>query len=73
LNGGGEVLKIRTVAGNIEIRKIDAASLQELQHREESTWKAWQNRRAEKERRNQEVQKERRERHKEMDEDDHDE
>jgi hypothetical protein len=35
LNGGGEVLKIRTVAGNIEIRKIDPASLRELQQREQ--------------------------------------
>ena len=51
LNGGGEILKIRTVAGNIEIRKIDEASLRELQQREESNWKAWQQRRAEKDRR----------------------
>ncbi len=73
LNGGGEVLKIRTVAGNIEIRKIDEASLQDLQQREESTWKAGQDRRAEKERRKQEVEKERRHRQQERDEDDHDE
>ncbi len=73
LNGGGEVLKIRTVAGNIEIRKIDPASLRELQQREESTWKAWQDRRAEKERRNQEREKERRQHQREVDEGDHDE
>ena len=72
LNGGGEVLKIRTVAGNIEIRKIDEASLRELQQREESNWKAWQERRAEKDRRRQEQEKERRQRQQERDEDDHD-
>ena len=48
LNGGGDVLKMRTVAGNIEIRKIDEASLRELQQREESNWNAWQERHAEK-------------------------
>ena len=72
LNGGGEVLKIRTVAGNIEIRKIDEASLRELQQREESNWKAWQERRAEKDRRRQEQEKERRQRQQERDEDNHD-
>jgi DUF4097 and DUF4098 domain-containing protein YvlB len=72
LNGGGEILRIRTVAGNIEIRKIDEASLQELQQREESSWKGWQERRAEKDRRSQELQKERRERQQERDEDSHD-
>jgi DUF4097 and DUF4098 domain-containing protein YvlB len=72
LNGGGEVLRIRTVAGNIEIRKIDEASLRELQEREESNWKGWQERRAEKDRRRQELEKERRQRQQEGDEDDHD-
>ncbi len=72
LNGGGEILKIRTVAGNIEIRKIDDASLRELQQREESNWKAWQDRRSDKDRRNQEREKERRERQQERDEDNHD-
>jgi DUF4097 and DUF4098 domain-containing protein YvlB len=42
LNGGGEVLKIRTVAGNIEIRKIDEATMRDLQQREESDWNASQ-------------------------------
>lgn len=51
LNGGGETLKIRTVAGNIEIRKSDEQSLKDLQQREASSWKAWEDRRAEKERR----------------------
>jgi DUF4097 and DUF4098 domain-containing protein YvlB len=72
LNGGGEVLRIRTVAGNIEIRKIDEASLRELQQREESNWKAWEERRAEKDRRSQEQEKERQQRQQERDEDDHD-
>jgi hypothetical protein len=72
LNGGGEVLKIRTVAGNIEIRKIDEASLREMQQREESNWKAWEERRAEKDRRSQEQEKERQQRQQERDEDDHD-
>jgi len=71
LNGGGEVLKLRTVAGNIEIRKIDEASLRDLQQREDSNWKAWQDRRAEKDQRRQEVEKERRQRQQERDEDDH--
>jgi DUF4097 and DUF4098 domain-containing protein YvlB len=71
LNGGGEVLKIRTVAGNIEIRKINEASLRELQQREESTWKAWQERRTEKDRRRRELETERRQRQQERDEDQH--
>ncbi len=73
LNGGGEVLKIRTVAGNIDIRKIDDASLRDLQQREDSTWKAWQQQRADKDRRRQQVEKERRQRQQRRDEDDHDE
>jgi DUF4097 and DUF4098 domain-containing protein YvlB len=44
LNGGGEVLRIRTVAGNIEIRKIDEVSLRELKQLEETNWNAWQER-----------------------------
>jgi hypothetical protein len=72
LNGGGEVLTIRTVAGNIEIRKINEASLRELQQREESNWKAWQEQCAEKDRRNQEREKERRQRQQERDGDNHD-
>lgn len=72
LNGGGEVLKIRTVAGNIEIRKIDEASLRELKQLEESNWKAWQDRRTEKDQHRQEVEKERQQRQQEGDEDHHD-
>jgi len=39
LNGGGDVLRIRTTAGNIEIRKIDEASLRDLQQRIDTKWK----------------------------------
>ena len=52
LNGGGDVLTIRTVEGNIVIRKIDQASLQDLQQREENAEKAWEAQRAAKDRRN---------------------
>jgi DUF4097 and DUF4098 domain-containing protein YvlB len=71
LNGGGEVLKLRTVAGNIEIRKIDEASLRDLHKLEDNNWKAWQDRHAEKDQRRQEVEKERRQRQQERDGDDH--
>jgi DUF4097 and DUF4098 domain-containing protein YvlB len=60
LNGGGEVLRIRTVSGNIEIRKLDARALEELKTREESAWSRWQERRAEKEQRRLEREQERR-------------
>jgi DUF4097 and DUF4098 domain-containing protein YvlB len=43
LNGGGEILKIKTVAGNIEIHKIDDATTRELQQHEESEWNYPQN------------------------------
>jgi len=65
LNGGGQTLKIRTTAGNIEIRKIDAASLQELQQREDNNWKNWQQHRDEKERRMQDREKARQRRQQE--------
>ena len=51
LNGGGEVLRIRTVAGNIEIRKLDSRSLQDLKSREDTSWSRWQQHAAEKEQR----------------------
>jgi DUF4097 and DUF4098 domain-containing protein YvlB len=72
LNGGGDILRIRTVAGNIEIRKIDDASLRDLKQREDTTWKAWEQQRAEKDRRNQERENERRQRQQEREEDGHD-
>jgi hypothetical protein len=44
LNGGGEVLRLRAVAGNIEIRKLDPRTLEQLRARQESFWKRWQER-----------------------------
>jgi hypothetical protein len=44
LNGGGEVLRLRAVAGNIEIRKLDPHTLEQLSARQESFWKRWQER-----------------------------
>jgi hypothetical protein len=70
LNGGGEVLKIRTVAGNIEIRKINAQSLDDLQRREAGTWKAWEERRTEKERRRRDKEQQQRQRDRNEDNDD---
>jgi hypothetical protein len=42
LNGGGEVLRIRTVAGNIEIRKLDSRGLEDLKSNVRSTIQSWQ-------------------------------
>jgi hypothetical protein len=42
LNGGGEVLRIRTVAGNIEIRKLDSRGLEDLKSKVRSTIKSWE-------------------------------
>jgi DUF4097 and DUF4098 domain-containing protein YvlB len=69
LNGGGEVLRIRTVAGNIEIRKLDSRSLQDLKSREETSWNRWQERQAEKNQKQREREQERRERQREKEED----
>ncbi len=44
LNGGGEVLHVRTMAGNIEIRRLDAQTLKQLRAQQESFWKGWQER-----------------------------
>jgi hypothetical protein len=68
LNGGGEVLRIRTVGGNIEIRKLDARSLEDLKSREETTWSRWQERQADKEQRRREREQERRDRQREKEE-----
>jgi hypothetical protein len=65
LNGGGEVLRIRTVAGNIEIRKIDAHSLQEIKNHEDTAWNHLQQRAAEKAQREREREQQRRQRQKE--------
>ena len=69
LNGGGEVLRIRTVAGNIEIRKLDARSLEDLKSREETSWNRWQERQSEKNQRQREREQERRQRQREKEED----
>ena len=42
LNGGGEVLRIRTVAGNIEIHKLDPPGLEDLKSKVRSTVKSWE-------------------------------
>jgi hypothetical protein len=68
LNGGGEILRIRTVAGNIEIRKLDARSLEELKSREDTSWNRLQERQAEKAQRERERERERRERQREKEE-----
>ena len=69
LNGGGEVLRIRTVAGNIEIRKLDSRSLEDMKSREETSWNRWQERQAEKNQRQREREQERRERKRAKEED----
>jgi DUF4097 and DUF4098 domain-containing protein YvlB len=45
LNGGGQLLRIDTVTGNIEIRKLDPKTLQQLKEAQKAFWKAWQERR----------------------------
>lgn len=41
LNGGGAVLRIRTVSGDIKILKLDQASLERLRRQQESQWQRW--------------------------------
>jgi len=62
-------LRIRSVAGNIEIRKLDSRSLEDLKSREETSWNRWQERQAEKNQQQREREKERRERQREKEED----
>jgi hypothetical protein len=69
LNGGGEVLRIRTVSGNIEIRKLDAKAIEELKSREDAAWRKWQERQAAKEQRQREKEQRRRDRQRERDDD----
>jgi DUF4097 and DUF4098 domain-containing protein YvlB len=68
LNGGGEVLRIRTVAGNIEIRRLDSRSIEDLKSHDDTRWSRWQERQAEKEQRRREREQERRERQREREE-----
>jgi hypothetical protein len=42
VNGGGKVLRIRTVMGNIEIHKIDTRMLEQIKQRQEIFWKRWE-------------------------------
>lgn len=39
LNGGGQVLRIRTTGGNIEIRRLDARLLEKLEEKQKWLWK----------------------------------
>jgi DUF4097 and DUF4098 domain-containing protein YvlB len=68
LNGGGAVLRIRTVAGNIEIRKLDSRSMEELKSREETNWSRWRERQMEKEQQRREREQERRQQLREKEE-----
>lgn len=63
LNGGGQVLRIRTVAGNIEIRRLDPQARQRLEDRhrllKEREWKREEQRRQREEERRQQREKDR--------------
>lgn len=54
LNGGGEVLRIRTVNGNIEIRRLDSHLLEQLKMRQNAEWQRREALRLAKEKRHQE-------------------
>ena len=41
LNGGGEVLRLRALAGDIEILKLTPQVVEQLRQRQESSWKRW--------------------------------
>jgi putative adhesin len=60
LNGGGEVLRIRTVNGNIEIRKLDSQTLEKLREQQNAEWNRGAAHRAEKEKHRQRKQEEER-------------
>jgi DUF4097 and DUF4098 domain-containing protein YvlB len=38
LNGGGQVLRLRTIAGNIEIRRLDKATVKKQEQKKKSLW-----------------------------------
>ncbi len=63
VNGGGEVLRLRTSNGNIEIRKLDARALEQIKARQGQDWQRWEARHGEKERRQREKEGKRRTRH----------
>lgn len=58
LNGGGEVLRIRTVNGDIEIRKLDSQALDRMRERQNAEWQRSQERKVEKEHRREHKHKE---------------
>jgi len=68
LNGGGEILRIRTVAGNIEIRKLDARSMEELKSHEDASWSRIQEKQAEKAQKEREREQQRQERREQKEE-----
>jgi DUF4097 and DUF4098 domain-containing protein YvlB len=67
LNGGGETLRIRTVAGNIEIHKLDSRTLEQLKARQDAELKAWQERREAREQKHREREERQRARQQEPD------
>ncbi|MFQ5723388.1 MAG: DUF4097 domain-containing protein [Terriglobia bacterium] len=44
LNGGGALLRIQTVSGNIRIYRLDAASRERLRQQQQLYWQRWQQR-----------------------------
>jgi len=65
VNGGGQILRIRTVGGNIEIRKLTPALLESLQQKQQWLWEQWQEKekmRLERERLREQQRQQRRER-----------
>ncbi len=60
LQGGGPELRVHTVMGNIEIRKLDAHALIKLKLEQEAFWKRWQERWQERQRHFQELEEIRR-------------
>jgi DUF4097 and DUF4098 domain-containing protein YvlB len=42
VNGGGKLLRIRVVMGNIDIHKLDPQTLEKLKLQQEAFWKLWQ-------------------------------
>jgi DUF4097 and DUF4098 domain-containing protein YvlB len=45
LNGGGQVLRLRTTSGNIEIRKLDARQLEKLEKNKQRLWRQLEDKR----------------------------
>jgi hypothetical protein len=56
------------VSGNIEIRKLDAQSLHDVEQRESTNWKAWEERQAAKQQRAEQRARERQEKKDQADE-----